>query len=128
MTADDTDVDSTASDADNTNAADGPLEPQEGVNGPKWGLPERLSQTVPDRRAYGLERVATDDPSGLLSPRERQYVRHVERLDPPDRNAVETVLVERVDKFVAADWPLIQESYPDVAASLRETICGEETD
>lgn len=128
MTADDTDVDSTAGEADSADTPDDPLEPQAGGDGPKWGLPARLSQTVPDRRAYGLERMTTDDPGGLLSPRERQYVQHVERLDPPDRNAVETVLVERVDKFVAADWPLIQESYPEVAESLRETICSEETD
>jgi len=67
-------------------------------------------------------------PGGLLSPRERQYVQHAERLDPPDRNAVEDVVVERVDEFVDADWPLIRESYPDLAAALRETICGEETD
>lgn len=128
MTTDDTDTDSTASEEGSTDEGEGQLTPLRTANNPKWGLPARLSETVPNRRAYGLERMATGDSGGLLSPRERQYVQHAERLDPPDRNAVEDVLVERVDKFVNTDWPLIRESYPEVAAALRENICGEGTE
>lgn len=124
MTSDDTD----AGGSGRMDTDDDPLRAPEVTASPKWGLPARLSQTVPDRRAYGLERIEPDDPVGLLSPRERQYVRHADRLDPPNRSAVEDVLVERVDEFVDADWPVIQESYPEVAAALRDTICGDETD
>lgn len=142
MTPDDTDIDSTTGDTEPPDADTEPtdaetaradvdddtLRPPEREQGPKWGLPQRLSETVPDRRAYGLERMATSTTGGLFTPRERQYVQHVERLDSPDQTAVENVVVDRVDQFVDADWPLIRDSYPDLATALRDTICGEETD
>jgi hypothetical protein len=128
MASDDTDIDSTGDESGGGEPTDEPLTPPPTTNGPKWGLPERLSTTVPNRRAYGLERMTTGDDGGLLSPRERQYVQHAERLDPSDRTAVEEVVVERVDAFVDTEWPLIRESYPEVAAALRETVCGEESD
>lgn len=126
MAPDDTDIDGGAGEPDRTDQER--RVPAEGVSGPKWGLPNQLSETVTDRRAYGLERMTTGASGGLLSPRERQYVRHADRLDPPERTAVEDVLVERVDEFVDDDWPVIQEQYPEVATALRESICGAESD
>lgn len=128
MASDDTDIDGSAGETGHSEATDDAPDPQRTATRPKWGLPERLSDTVPDRRAYGLERMTTSDEGGLLSPRERQYVQHAERLDPGDRDAVEEVVVERVDAFVETEWPLISESYPDVAAALRDTVCGDESD
>jgi len=125
MASDDSEIDSPADEADRTDTNDDPRTAPEPPDGGKWGLPERLSRTVPDRRSYGLERVITADDGGLLSPRERQYVKHADKLDPPDRTAVEDVLVDRVDEFVEREWPMIRESYPDVAAALRDDICGE---
>ncbi|OTF01974.1 hypothetical protein [Halorubrum sp. SD683] len=87
-------------------------------------LAARLSDTVPSRRAYGMERVAAPEGGGLLTSRERQYLRQAERLDQSDRDAVEEVVAERVDEFVDTDWPVIRENCPEVADALREELCG----
>lgn len=89
-------------------------------------LAARLSETVPSRRAYGMERVVAPDGGGLLTPRERQYLRQAERLDEADREAVEDVVADRVDEFVGTDWPVIRENCPDLAEALREELCGVE--
>jgi len=106
-------------------AADAP--DRETVDRPTAHSPERLaarlSETVPSRRAYGMERIATADGGGLLTPRERQYLRQTERLDESDREAVEGVVADRVEEFVDTDWPVIRENCPDLAEALREELC-----
>ncbi|GAB7095426.1 hypothetical protein JCM30237_25790 [Halolamina litorea] len=130
MAPDDSDIDATPGDGSTETPADSEddtwTDPQT-VDSPLRDLPERLSSTVSARRSYGLERVTTGDSGALLSPRERQYVKHAERLDPPEQTAVEEVVADRVGEFMDVDWPVIQEAYPDVAAAVREDICPDES-
>ncbi|MFW5938915.1 MAG: hypothetical protein ACOCQU_00515 [Halolamina sp.] len=130
MAPDDTDADSSVdagdvTDTRTTGDADAaPTDAGRAVGGPSRDLAARLS-TAPPRRAYGVERVSSPEvDNGLFTPRERQYLQHAHRLDDPDRNAVEAVLSERVTEFVDADWPVIREQYPDVAATIRDELCG----
>lgn len=122
MAPDDSDADSPVSEQDTVSDP----EPAGGYteSPPGQSLPERLSTTVQSRRAYGVERLPTEEASiGLLSPRERQYLQHAHRMDPPDRSAIGDVVSERVGEFVEAEWPVIKEEYPDIATALREELC-----
>lgn len=124
MAPDDSEADSASSEQNSVPERELPSEGTDTARTPEQSLPERLSQTAPTRRAYGMERVNGQGGGvGLLTSRERQYLHHVQRLDPPDRNAVEDVLSDRVAEFVESEWPLISEEYPDIAAALREELC-----
>lgn len=123
MAPDDSEVDSGADAGD----VDRPTDPETAPEQPTAHSPEslaaRLSTTVPSRRAYGMERAANPENGGLLTPRERQYLRQAERLDETDREAIEDVVSDRVGEFVDTDWPVICEGCPEVAAALREEVC-----
>lgn len=123
MAPDDSEIDSSV-DAADTAESDATRVSAESAGEPPMDLAARLSATVPSRRAYGAERITGD--SGLLTPRERQYLRHTHRLDDADRDAVERVVSDRVDEFVATDWPVIRENCPEVAAMLRDELCPSE--
>ena len=125
MDPDDSEVDNAVREQDNVPTPDPPAGGTDRTTESGQSLPEQLSTTVPPRRAYGMERLNGEGTGvGLLSPRERQYLQHAQRMDPPDRDAVENVLSERVGEFVSAEWPVIREEYPDIATALREELCG----
>ncbi|MFW5934469.1 MAG: hypothetical protein ACOCQL_01315 [Halolamina sp.] len=120
MAPDDSEIDS-AADAAESDVTRAGAEP---AGEPTTDLAARLSATVPSRRTYGAERITAD--SGLLTARERQYLRHAHRLDDDDRDAVESVVADRVGEFVETDWPVIRENCPEVASTLREELCVNE--
>ena len=125
MSKDDSEVDSGVDAGDGTDVpTDGETTTGRPAGGPREGLGAQLSETVPSRRAYGVERTATSYEEGLLTPRQRQYLRQAERLDESDREAIEDAVSERVGEFVDTDWPVIRENCPEVAAALREEVCG----
>jgi hypothetical protein len=125
MAPDDSDVDSAVGEEEPVSERELPAEGTETARSPEQSLPEQLSQTVPSRRAYGVERLDGKGTGvGLLSPRERQYLHHSQRLDSTGRDAVQDVLSQRVGEFVETEWPLITEAYPDIATALREELCG----
>jgi uncharacterized membrane protein len=123
MSNDDSEVDSGVDAGDVTDVpTDGETTTEQPASGPREGFGAQLS--VPSRRAYGVERTAaTDDEGGLLTPRQRQYLRQAERLNQSDREAVQDAVSERVGEFVDTDWPVICEGCPEVAAALREEVC-----
>lgn len=122
MPRDDSEVDSGGDAGDGTEGPrDGETTPHRPADGPREGFAAQLP--VPSRRAYGVERTATDE-VGLLTPRQRQYLRQADRLDEGDREAVQDAVSDRVGEFVETDWPVICENCPEVAAALREEVCG----
>jgi len=127
MSREDSDVDSSVNtdDVPDTEYRTDARAGAEPAGEPPSELAARLSSTVPSRRSYGAERIEGTD-SGLLTPRERQYLRHAHRLDDDDRDAVEDVVADRVTEFVDTEWPVIQETCPEAVAALREEICVDE--
>jgi hypothetical protein len=124
MSKDDSEVDSGVDAGDGTETpTDGETTAERPAGGPREGLGARLSEAIPSRRAYGMERTATADEGGLLTPRQRQYLRQADRLDEGDREAVQDAVSDRVGEFVETDWPVICENCPEVAAALREEVC-----
>jgi hypothetical protein len=124
MSKDDSEIDSGVDAGDGTDVpTDGETTTDRPAGGPREGLGAQLSETVPSRRAYGVERTAANGEGGLLTPRQRQYLRQTERLDQSDREAVRDAVSERVGEFVDTDWPVICEGCPEVAAALREEVC-----
>lgn len=123
MAPDDSEVDSSvdAGDGPEIESSSDARTGAEPAGEPPTDLAARLSSTVPSRRAYGAERITAD--SGLLTTRERQYLRHAHRLDDDDRDAVEDVVSDRLSEFIETDWPVIQDTCPEIAATLRDELC-----
>lgn len=90
----------------------------------KRSTSESSDALLQTRRLYEAERVPVpwESSGGLLTSRELRYLRHADRLDPVNRTSLRTLLETRIETFLGEEWPLIEESYPELAARVRERL------